>query len=29
VAILGNQSWCAGDLAWKVHDELVGAGTPG
>ena len=23
VAILGNQSWCAGDLAWQIHDLIV------
>lgn len=24
VIILGNQSWCAADLAWKIHDMLLG-----
>jgi CubicO group peptidase (beta-lactamase class C family) len=24
VAILGNQSWCAGEVGWAVHDLLVG-----
>ena len=23
VAILGNQSWCAGDLAWAIHDLIL------
>jgi CubicO group peptidase (beta-lactamase class C family) len=24
VAVLGNISWCAGDMGWAVHDALVG-----
>jgi CubicO group peptidase (beta-lactamase class C family) len=28
VAILGNHSWCAGKLAWEIHDALIGA-APG
>lgn len=24
VAIMGNQSWCAGQVGWAVHDLLVG-----
>jgi CubicO group peptidase (beta-lactamase class C family) len=23
VVILGNQSWCAGDLGWEIHDLLL------
>lgn len=23
VVILANQSWCAGDLAWAVHDLIM------
>ena len=23
VIILGNQSWCAGSLAWEIHDLIV------
>ena len=23
VIILGNQSWCAGDLGWKIHDLIM------
>jgi CubicO group peptidase (beta-lactamase class C family) len=23
VVILGNQSWCAGNLAWEIHDLIV------
>ncbi|MCB9147798.1 MAG: beta-lactamase family protein [Caldilineaceae bacterium] len=23
VSILGNQSWCAGSLAWEIHDLIV------
>ncbi|MEV4334386.1 serine hydrolase domain-containing protein [Streptomyces sp. NPDC049597] len=26
VAVLGNISWCAGDMGWAVHDALVGSG---
>ncbi|MET8148664.1 serine hydrolase domain-containing protein [Actinoplanes sp. NPDC049668] len=28
VAILGNHSWCAGKLAWEIHDSLIGAAAP-
>lgn len=24
VAVLGNISWCAGDMGWAIHDALVG-----
>lgn len=23
VIILGNQSWCAGDLGWEIHDRFI------
>lgn len=23
VAILGNQSWCAGQLGWEVHNTIM------
>lgn len=28
VAILGNHSWCAGDLAWEIHYQLVASRLP-
>lgn len=24
VILLGNQSWCAGDVAWEIHDLVMG-----